>query len=191
MTVRIFSAKDRFYRRIQGLYRAAAQPYKRIIISADRVYITLPCDRPGLRDPDIFFSVRKTARQLMKMCEEQNVAYEQPEILSQNRRHSPVLKAMESVVFAGEEGEIPENNGCITIYSADRKYDEVDFAASEISRLVRNEGFRYREISVIAKNADEYSSAIETVFSRHGIPFSRRPPSGFGASAHAVGKVGS
>ncbi len=116
----------------------------------------------------------------MKMCEEQNVAYEQPEILSQNRRHSPVLKAMESVVFAGEEGEIPENNGCITIYSADRKYDEVDFAASEISRLVRNEGFRYREISVIAKNADEYSSAIETVFSRHGIPFfdARRPVSG-------------
>lgn len=80
-----------------------------------------------------------------------------------------------------KRAKFPENNGCITVYSADRKYDEVDFAASEISRLVRNEGFRYREISVIAKNADEYSSAIETVFSRHGIPFfldARRPVSG-------------
>lgn len=176
-----FRKKTVFIDAFKGFTEQQLNLIKRIIISADRVYITLPCDRPGLRDPDIFFSVRKTARQLMKMCEEQNVAYEQPEILSQNRRHSPVLKAMESVVFAGEEGEIPENNGCITVYSADRKYDEVDFAASEISRLVRNEGFRYREISVIAKNADEYSTAIETVFSRHGIPFfldARRPVSG-------------
>ena len=176
-----FKGKTVFLDAFKGFTQQQLELIKRIIVSADKVYITLPCDEMDNTNPDIFFSVRQTARSLRRICLEENVEFAEPEELSENHRHLPPLKAMESNIFAGHDMKIPPAEDCITLYSADKRYDEVDFAASEISRLVRKEGYRFREISVIAKNAEEYAPVIETVFSRHGIPFfidARRPVSG-------------
>ena len=37
-------------------------------------------------------------------------------------------------------------------------------------KLVREQGYRYREITVTARDLDSYAGAIENVFARYGIP---------------------
>lgn len=203
-----FDGKTVFFDAFKGFTGRQFEIIERAVCSAKEVYISLPCDDMENTDSDIFYSVRETARALKQMCFLQNVDFKDPVVLTANRRHLPLLKEMERTVFSepsgsadgskqeksdhggGQNDEHNKQNdgqssggfdGEITVYEADTKYDEVDFAASQISRLIREEGYRFREISVIARKAEEYSSLIEQLFSRRGIPYfldARRPVSG-------------
>ena len=48
-------------------------------------------------------------------------------------------------------------------------YDEAEFIAREIRRKIRT-GKRYKDIAVIARNADQYTGVIDAVFEKHGVP---------------------
>ena len=47
---------------------------------------------------------------------------------------------------------------------------EVEFTAAEILRLVRQEGYRWRDIVVCARKLGQYGELVESVFGRFGIP---------------------
>lgn len=47
---------------------------------------------------------------------------------------------------------------------------EVEGAARKIVELVRDHGYRYRDVAVTVRNAGSYQTLIETVFSDYGIP---------------------
>lgn len=53
---------------------------------------------------------------------------------------------------------------------ADSPYQEVEQAAQEICRLVREEGVRYRDIVVAARTMEGYGALLEPVFGRYGHP---------------------
>lgn len=64
-----------------------------------------------------------------------------------------------------------DQNNDITIYSAANRNAEVNGAAREIVRLIRDEGYRYRDLQVRVRNMDEYGDLIRTQFREHDIPF--------------------
>ena len=66
-------------------------------------------------------------------------------------------------VWTGESGDI-------RIFESSSAYTETERAAAEILRLVREEGFRFRDITVTARNLSAYEATVETVFERYGIP---------------------
>ncbi len=58
----------------------------------------------------------------------------------------------------------------IHLLEADTPLTEVEQTAAEIVRLTAGGTFRYRDITVAARNMDVYESVIEQVFERYGIP---------------------
>ena len=66
----------------------------------------------------------------------------------------------------------------VVFYKASGPADEIDFIASEISRLTRNNGYRYRDFALVTNDTFNYSSYIETSFSEYGIPvfFHKKTP---------------
>ena len=60
-------------------------------------------------------------------------------------------------------------SGAIRLYEASDAYAEAEWVASEILRLVRG-GYRFRDITVAARNLSEYEPILETVFSQYGVP---------------------
>ena len=48
--------------------------------------------------------------------------------------------------------------------------DEAEYAASQIRRLVREEGLRYGEIAVLCRDQDQYRGVLDSVFKQHGVP---------------------
>ena len=72
--------------------------------------------------------------------------------------------------FFGEREVWRGENGQIRIFEASDACTEAERAAAEILRLVREEGFRFRDITVTARNLPSYEAVVETVFARYGVP---------------------
>ncbi|SDJ87946.1 helicase-exonuclease AddAB subunit AddB [Sediminibacillus albus] len=63
------------------------------------------------------------------------------------------------------EGDVP-----IQLAQAVHPRAEVEGAAQEILRLIREEGYRFKDIAVLIRQTDVYHDLIDTVFSDYGIP---------------------
>lgn len=72
--------------------------------------------------------------------------------------------------FFGAADEYDQATDTVTLYEAGTAYSECEWVASQILQLVRERGYRYREITVTARSLDSYAGAIESVFARYGIP---------------------
>ncbi len=73
--------------------------------------------------------------------------------------------------FFGDRAEPwPEETEQIKLYEATTAFHEVEYAASQIRRLVASGRFRYRDIAVTARNMETYAPVLENVFRREGIP---------------------
>ncbi len=60
--------------------------------------------------------------------------------------------------------------GAAAIYRADAPFAETEYVASQILCLVRSGQYRFRDITVAARNLGEYEAVIESVFARYGVP---------------------
>lgn len=87
------------------------------------------------------------------------------------------FKLLETAVDAGTKvlpdvdvSEQDKNITCGIFPAADLK-EEALFAAKEILRLIRDEGYRYREIAVITSDMESYHEKIETLFEEAEIPY--------------------
>lgn len=59
----------------------------------------------------------------------------------------------------------------VVVVSAANPRAEVEYVAREIVKLVRDEGLRYRDITVEARDLSDYADLVSLVFKDHGIPF--------------------
>ena len=139
-----------------------------LLRQARSVTVCLTCDGISERGEDHFAPARRTARQLLRLAEDGRVPAKVTERTEQVRQKTPALSLVERSLFSGtEEEEDPEG---IRLFAASSPYSEVEWTASEILRLVREEGYRFRDITVTARTMDEYGPIMETVFRRYGVP---------------------
>lgn len=97
-----FDDKTIFFDAFKGFTGRQFEIIERAIGSARDVYISLPCDDMENTDPDIFYSVRETARTLKRICLSQNAEFKEPIVLTEDCRHLPILKKMEREIFSGQ-----------------------------------------------------------------------------------------
>ena len=81
------------------------------------------------------------------------------------------LKLLEQVIYRQERLESGEVPGHIVLYNASDIYEEADFVARRIQKLVREEGYRYREITVIARETESYRGVLDAALESYGIPY--------------------
>lgn len=58
----------------------------------------------------------------------------------------------------------------IKLFLAKNQYSEVENVAKNITKLVKHNNLRYKEISVITKDMNSYSSLIRAIFNKYDIP---------------------
>jgi ATP-dependent helicase/nuclease subunit B len=61
----------------------------------------------------------------------------------------------------------PQN---IKLFKALNKYSEIENVASDIVRICRDKGFRFKDIAVVTGDLDGYQSIIKAVFNEYNIP---------------------
>lgn len=85
---------------------------------------------------------------------------------------NPEIGFLEKNLFSYTEPSVYEKTPQkISLCSAANKEAEAEAVGRKILRLVREEGLRYRDISVIARKVGDYEQILERVFASLGIPY--------------------
>ena len=83
---------------------------------------------------------------------------------------SKALRHLESNIFCLVNNPCEDSQG-VKLICAKNPYDEIDFVAAEIKKLIREKGYSYKDIAVISRSLDDYASLIDGAFRRYEIPF--------------------
>ena len=152
-------------------------PQERQVVAAiagkcNSLTVALTCDK--LEEDEggagIFSPARRTARQLLRLAKEQRVPAQVEVRALPEEGRSPALTHLESQLFVPQPMPFPEQPEGLGLFTALSPYSEVEWTAAEILRLVREEGYRFRDIAVCARSMEGYGPTIETVFARYGVP---------------------
>ena len=78
------------------------------------------------------------------------------------------LKAVKDNLFTPRP-EYTENDGSVTVISADTVYEEADFVCAQISSLISDFGYDPNDIAVFTHDMDTYQKVLESAFERYKI----------------------
>ncbi|MBQ8027261.1 MAG: helicase, partial [Clostridia bacterium] len=181
LDVRFFEGATVVIDGFKGFTQQEFDVISRMLAQSKEVYITLCLDEiyAGEYDITAFSSVRDTARKLINTAKKNGTSVTQVRVPEYEGRYaSPCLEALEKNLYA-VKSESFEGDACeVVIYSASTAYEECDYVALTIKKLLREEGYRCRDIAVISRSEDDYSKSLRAALKRHGVPVfedKRRP----------------
>lgn len=185
-----FKGKTVFLDSFKGFTGQQYKIIERIFAQADDVIISLTDDKSVKGDYCVYANIRKAVKNIEDIAKRRGVRVAEPIILENSRYSSAALKGVERLL-AGAEIPNCEDNESLCICKGQTIYDEAEFAAATIRRLVRTENYRYRDFVIIARDSEKYQSAVETACRKNNvncfydakIPLSAFPLSVAGSSA--------
>ncbi len=158
-----------------------------ILKTASQVNLALCMDREEIQHPpretSLFHPVREVCERALEICRDNGISVEDTVVLGEDsplpRFKHPELARLESAFRSKNrgrwqafeslcDGTVP---GGVHLVSAVNLQAEVEFVAREILRLVREEGLRFRHITVELRNLEKYKDLVEMVFTDHDIPY--------------------
>ena len=157
-----------------GFTHQEYQVLKELIKQAKQVNITICIDDLNLNtnpDKDIYYSNKITLSKLLNLAKENELKLEAPVFLDEQYRFkTDELKFLSDNIYNKKTTKYEKNVENIELFLAKNEYSEVEEVAKKISKLVRNQKLRYRDISIITKNIDNYSSLVKAIFNKYEIP---------------------
>jgi ATP-dependent helicase/nuclease subunit B len=134
----------------------------------------------NLRNPDpdkmdslgLFGPTEQTYSALFEIVKKSKLKLAEPIVLNEPVRFSgsPPLAHLERSLFTVGTVGIPAQDQ-IRIVSAPNARAEVKLVARQVLELVKERGYRYRDIAVIASDISRYQHYIRAHFDDYGIPF--------------------
>ena len=161
-----FADKEVF---VDGFNGFTGQQYKVIDLicsQANSVCVALLCDKEDRLG--IFENTKATAQKLISIAQKHKKPVNE-EFCSETHYLSEGIKNVEEILSRGVENCENLNSQGVTFCIAKTTEDEVKFTARSIRRLVREEGYRYKDFVVIARDTASYENAVEREFADNSI----------------------
>ena len=126
------------------------------------------CD-PGDDPAGVFLPALRAARRLARDARENAVPLQEETVVRPMKRH-PSLAFLERHLFGVSPDSVWLDQCAVTRIAAVTPRQEAEWCAAEILRLLREEGYRCRDIAVCARRLGGYGELIDSVFARYGGP---------------------
>lgn len=128
-------------------------------------------DKSKIDPTDLFGRTAETYAELVERIKKCKLKLSPPLILNKPIRFSdsPPLAHIEQGIFNQDSAKIFAGSN-IRVVSVPNTRTEVQFVARQITKLVRQNGYRYRDIAVVASDLDSYENYIKTCFEDYAIP---------------------
>lgn len=145
---------------------------RRLIAQAESVTVTLTCDHLDEEEDGagIFSTARRTAAQLIRIARLECKTCEVETLVEARGEKTRMLQHLEQELFSQNGRAAEKIDDEIELFRADTVRSEVEWVASRILCLVREAGYRYREIGVVARDFGAYRDLVESVFPRYQVP---------------------
>ena len=146
---------------------------KKLLKIAKRVTVTICTDSiHDVKNPDtdIFYSNQITTNKILQLAEESQIKVEEVNLEKNYRFKTPELKHLEQNLYNLKSKIYSEEVKNISLFLAKNQYSEIEQVAKNIFKLVRDENYRYKDISIITKNIDTYANLARVIFEKYDIP---------------------
>ena len=136
------------------------------------IYFSVLTDDRYVSPGELFYTNCKMAEKLLETAQSVGVKEGKSDFIPVERRfmHDD-LKAVEKNVFRRDIDQYKGESDHILLYSAQSIYDECDFVARTIRKLVNQENYRYKDISVISRHPDMYQNVLDLSLKKYGISY--------------------
>ncbi|MEH7436337.1 helicase-exonuclease AddAB subunit AddB [Neobacillus drentensis] len=163
---------------IDGFYSFSPQEYRvltELMKHCQRVSIALTTERlsveSGPDELDLFRLSSETSYSIYDLARAQGIEVEELVTLQEQKKWSHLslrhlegnFDARPAIPFYGKTE--------INICQAVNRRAEIEGIARETRRLVREKGYRYRDIALLIRNGQDYHEIVEPVFEDYQIPY--------------------
>ena len=123
-------------------------------------------------DTDIFYANKLTVQKILETAQNVNAKIENPIFMDDIYRfETEELEFLEKNLYAIPYQRFTNKEvRNIKLFLANNPYSEIENIATNIVKLVKEHGYRYRDISIITKNLDTYSNLCKVIFNKYQIP---------------------
>ena len=147
---------------------------KKFIKLAKQVTITVCTNslEPSINpNTDIFYSNKITVSKILNLLKQEDLKIGDKIFLKELPRFkTEELQHLEKNIFENRVNIYNKEVDNIKLFLAKNQYSEIENVAKEIAKLVRDKNLKYKDISVITKNIDTYSSLVRAIFAQYDIP---------------------
>lgn len=141
---------------------------------AKQVNITICTDDLNINtnpDKDIFYANKTTIAKIWNMVNENNFTLEKPvHLQKQYRFQTEELQYLSENINQIKPTKYEKNVENIELFLAQNPYSEIENVAKQITKLIKNQNMRYKDIAIITKNIEEYASLVRAIFPKYKIP---------------------
>ena len=163
-----FKGKTVFIDSFKGFTGQQYKILSRILGSADEVTIALTNDCEDFKRFDIFENIRLTVSRIKNLAKKNNVKIKEDIVLKDFYFKNNSLCQVEELIYKGKT-ERDDKESAVNIFCGADMYDEAEYAARTIRRLVRTKGYRYRDFVIIVRNTTGYEQAVLSACERNGV----------------------
>ena len=164
-----------YYLYIDSFSGFTAQQLKvvRLLLNqCNEVNVSLTLDSIAENCDDVFSTSHNTYKTLKDIAKRDFIEIKSPVKLTECKRFkNDELVHLESCIFRSDyypSENIPEN---VILYSATDPYNECEFVARQIKRLVFEKDYLYSDISVICHDTQPYNGILNVTFDKYDIPY--------------------
>lgn len=153
----------------------------RLIPRVEEMVVSLTTDTPGAkwsraldhsREFTLFSPVTDTIERLKELADRHHRQWELC-LQTENRRNPDgALCALEAGLYAPDPTVYDGAADAVSVVPCRDIYEECDVVARRIRRLLREEGYRLRDITVVARNLTDYRGLLEDALEQEGIAYS-------------------
>lgn len=167
-----FSEKAVFIDNFTGFTGNEYKMLRSILEQSPLVEISLCCDSIYDRSggTGLFSKTQRTAGRLEKIAKEAGVSIKTP-VFAENRndRRPGAIIDLEENFFRSSAKE-GRNLGEVRFIKAADPYDEANYVAVTARTFAEEQGYRWRDMAIIARDLSPYEHALPAAFRRAGIP---------------------
>ena len=171
-TSTMFDNSDIYIDEFSGFTKQEYQVIAKLLKKARKVRLAICLDELNEKNKtDIFYFNKSAVEELIDIATECGVEVEKPIYLNkQYKLKNPELKHLEQNLYAPTYAKYAEEVKNIKTILTLNPYEEIEYVAQNIIKLVRDEGYKYSDIAIIARNIDEVQSKVKAILDNNGIP---------------------
>ena len=143
-----------------------------LLNQCSEVNVSLTLDPLAENCDDVFSTSNDTYKILKDIAKRDFIQIKSPVKLTECKRFkNNELAHLESCIFRSDYYQSENNPENIILYSATDPYNECEFVARQIKRLVFERDYLYSDISVICHDTQPYNGILNVIFDKYDIPY--------------------
>ena len=145
-----------------------------ILKKAEKVNITICTDtlkKDAKPEEDVFYLNKKVVEKLLEHCKKAKSNMDEVVELKDNFRFkNKELEILEKNIYETKNQIYNKNNEHIHLKLCSNPYSEIEEIASTIIKLIKEKNIRFKDISILTKNIEDYRPIVSAVFPKYDIP---------------------